>query len=198
MQSRSDSVPSYEDDNFLLERIVNGDQTGLRKLYDRYQTVVFGLAFHVLGNREDAEEVTLDVFTKVWEKADVYTAHKANVRTWLTAITRNRAIDLLRRRNIRFTAQSPTWADACLDCMPAPDDQEASLDLAILRKKVADALVQLPSNQREVLALAYFRGLSHSQIAKELAAPLGTVKTRIRSAMRKLRNLIVNDKKKAF
>ena len=174
---------------------MKGDPSGLSDLYDRYKTLIFSIAFHVLGNREDAEEVTLDVFAKVWEKATAYTARKATVKTWLTTIARNRSIDLLRRRNTRFTGQNPTWTEACLDCMPALDDPEASLELAAMHREVNDALARLPTNQRDALALAYFKGLSHRQIADTLQEPLGTVKTRIRSAMQTLRKILLTEKK---
>ena len=185
-------MPEHRNDIFLLEKISQGDQSGLSDLYDRYKTLVFSIAFHFLGNREDAEEVTLDVFSKVWEKAATYNTRKATVRTWLTKIARNRAIDLLRRRNARFTIQNPTWADACLDCLPASEDPESNLEMAVIHKEMTDALAQLPQNQRDTLALAYFKGLSHSQIAEALAQPLGTVKTRIRSALQTLRKIMAD------
>lgn len=188
-------MPVFKDDSSILSRVAQGESSGLNDLYDRYKTLVFSIALHVLGNREDAEEVTLDVFSKVWENAGDYIAKKATVKTWITAITRNRAIDLLRRRNVRFNAQNPAWADACLDCMPASDDPAGSLEMAVAKKQVTDALAQLPANQREALSLAYFRGFSHSQIAEELAEPLGTVKTRIRSALQTLRKTMLNHKK---
>lgn len=188
-------MPVFKDDSSILARVAQGESSGLNDLYDRYKTLVFSIALHVLRNREDAEEVTLDVFSKVWENAGDYTAKKATVKTWITAITRNRAIDLLRRRSIRFSAQNSGWTDACLDCMPASDDPSRSLEMAVAKKHVTDALAQLPVNQREALSLAYFRGFSHSQIAEELAEPLGTVKTRIRSALQTLRKTMLNDKK---
>ena len=186
---------AYKKDSALLADIARGESDGLTSLYDRYKTLVFSIALHVLGNREDAEEATLDVFGKVWEKAGDYSERKASVKTWLAAIARNRAIDVMRRRNTRFTAQSPTWADACLDCMPASEDQHASLEMAAMHKEMVDALSRLPANQRDALALAYFRGLSHSQIADELGEPLGMVKTRIRSALQTLRNSLLDPKK---
>lgn len=187
-------MPAPKEDTFLIESIAGDDPNGLSDFYDRYKTLVFSIAFHVLGNREDAEEVTLDVFATVWERADAYNARKATVKTWLTTIARNRAIDLLRRRSTRFSQESPAWADACLDCMPGSDDPQASLEQAGMHKEMTDALARLPENQREALALAYFKGLSHRQIAEALAEPLGTVKTRIRSALQTLRKIMVNDK----
>lgn len=188
-------MTAFKDDRSLLESIARGDSTGLGELYDRYKTLVFSIAFHILGSREDAEEATLDVFSKVWERAADYNARKATVKTWLTRIARNRAIDLLRRRNARFTGQNPAWADACLECMPGSDDPAGHLEKAELHQEVTRALARLPENQREALSLAYFRGFTHSQIAEALAEPLGTVKTRIRSALQTLRNSMLRDKK---
>lgn len=188
-------LPTDNHDIVLLERIAHGDADGLSELYDRYKTLIYSIAYHVLGNAEDAEEVTLDVFGKIWEKANAYTAQKASVKVWMTSIARNRSIDMLRRRKTRFTSQSPKWADACLDCMSAGDDTQATLETAMMHQTMADALDRLPANQREALALAYFRGLSHSQIAETLSEPLGTIKTRIRSALQTLRKIILNEKK---
>lgn len=187
-------MPTEKDDSLLLDCIVRGDPSGLSDLYDRYKKLVFSIAFHILRNTEDAEEVTLDVFSQVWEKAESYTAKKASVRVWLASIARYRSIDLLRRRNTRFTAESPKWADACIDCMSAPDDPETDLEMATAHKTVADAMAQLPQNQRDALSLAYFRGLSHAQIAETLAEPLGTVKTRIRSALQTLRKIMQEER----
>ena len=187
-------MPTRKNDNFLLERIVKRDPAGLNDLYDRYKTLVFSIAFNVLGNTEDAEEVTIDVFSKIWEKAESYTSRKATVKVWVASITRNRSIDVLRRRNTRLTSQSPKWADACIDCIPALENPEIDLEMATAHKAVTDALAQLPERQRDALSLAYFRGFSHSQIAEALAEPLGTVKTRIRSALQTLRKIMMEDK----
>ena len=188
-------MSTANNDNFLIKRIAKGDQTGLGDLYDRYKALVFSIAFNVLGNMEDAEEVTLDVFSKIWEKAESYTNKRGTVRVWIAIIARHRSIDVLRRRNIRLTSQSPKWADACLDCLPASGDNPGdNLDMAIARKTISDALAQLPTRQKDALSLAYFRGFSHSQIAELLSEPLGTVKTRIRSAMKTLRKITMDEK----
>lgn len=182
-------------DKYLLERIAKRDPAGLSVLYDRYKTLVFSVACNVLGNMEDAEEVTIDVFSKVWEKAESYTPQKASVKVWVARIARNRSIDVLRRRNVRLTSQSPTWADSCLDCLPANGNPEDDLEMAMAHRAITNALAQLPPNQRNALSLAYFRGYSHSQISEILGEPLGTVKTRIRSALQKLRKIMGDDSK---
>lgn len=182
-----------KNDKYLLERIAKGDPAGISDLYDRYKTLVFSVAYNVLGNMEDAEEVTLDVFSKVWEKVESYSSPKATVKVWIASIARNRSIDVLRRRNVRLTSLSPKWADACLECLPAHENQEEDLEMAMAHRAITNALAQLPSNQRDALSLAYFRGYSHSQIAEMLDEPLGTVKTRIRSAVQKLRKIMSDD-----
>jgi RNA polymerase sigma-70 factor (ECF subfamily) len=182
-------------DIYLLERIAEGDPTGISDLYDRYKTLVFSLAYNVLGNMEDAEEVTIDVFSTIWDKAETYSSQRATVKVWLARIARNRSIDVLRRRNTRLTSQGPKWADACLECLPSHENPEEDLHMAMSRKAIADALEQLPGKQKEALLLAYFKGYSHGQIAQLLDEPLGTIKTRIRSALQKLRIIITDDKK---
>ena len=161
-------MPANKNDKYLLERIAKGDPAGISDLYDRYKTLVFSVAYNVLGNMEDAEEVTIDVFSKIWEKAESYTSPKATVKVWVARIARNRSIDMLRRRNVRLTSQSPKWADACLECLPANENPEEDLEIAMAHRAITDALAQLPANQRDALSLAYFRGYSHSQIAEIL------------------------------
>lgn len=188
-------MPKQINDKVILERIVRGDSTGLSDLYDRYKTLIFSIAFNILGNNEDAEDVTIDVFSKIWEKAESYASRRATVKVWIASIARNRSIDALRRRNARLTLHSPKWADACLDCLPALENPEEDLEMAMVRKTITEALAQLPENQRDALSLSYFKGYSHNQIAEALSEPLGTVKTRIRSAMQTLHKLLTVDKK---
>lgn len=190
------TLATDNDDTVLIGRIARGESKGLSDLYDRYRTLVYSIAYHVLGNSQDAEEATLDVFGKIWEKAGQYEARKAKVRAWLASIARNRSIDMLRQRHTRFSVQSPQWSDACLECMPADDDSQTALETAVMQKTMADAMQRLPANQREALWLAYFKGMSHSQIAEALAQPLGTIKTRIRSALQTLKQIVLNEKEK--
>jgi len=188
-------LQANKSDKYLLERIAEGDPTGISDLYDRYKTLVFSLAYNVLGNMEDAEEVTIDVFSKIWDKAETYSSQMATVKVWLARIARNRSIDVLRKRKTRLTSQSPKWADACLECLPSHENPEEDLHLAVFHKAITDALAQLPAKQKDALSLAYFKGYSHSQIAELLDEPLGTVKTRIRSALQKLRVIMADGKK---
>jgi RNA polymerase sigma-70 factor (ECF subfamily) len=178
------------EDPALIDLIIQRDETALGELYDRYHRLVFSIALHVTGRPEDAEEITLDVFTNVWERASTYQLERAKVTTWLTRIARNRAIDVLRREGVRPMKDSISWAQVS----PAPADDsdrpESAAQLAIQKERVREAIASLPVDQQEALALAYFKGYSHSEIAHELDIPLGTAKGRIRSGMQKLRALL--------
>ena len=182
------------DDAALLQLISRADTDAVSELYDRYHRLVFSLARNSVGDQATAEEITLDVFTQVWQKAGSYRADRAKVSTWLTSITRYRAIDELRRRGSRAEQQSVAWDDLPLSAEPAVDGPDIAAELAMQRQRVRAAVAQLPDAQKEALGLAYFRGLSHTEIAEALDQPLGTVKTRIRLAMRKLRTLLVDER----
>lgn len=178
------------DDASLIRLITSHRSEALGALYDRYGRLVFSVAFNSVGDHSTAEEITQDVFTRVWEKAGTYEASLGKVTTWLIGITRNRAIDELRRGNIRPEKYSVSWADVSPGLVPKGQGPEEETDLSIRKKSVRQAIASLPKDQQEVLALAYFRGLSHSEIANVLREPLGTVKTRIRLAMQKLRQVL--------
>ena len=182
---------SKQDDVILVRLIAEGETAALGELYDRYNRLVFSIALAVVGDEATASEITLDVFTRVWQRAGSYRPEQAKVTTWLTAITRHHAIDVLRRQNVRPEAHSLSWDG--LPPQAATSDLEENVELALQRQRIRAAVVQLPAEQQEVLALAYFKGYSHQQIAGLLKQPLGTVKTRIRSAMQKLRQLLAEE-----
>ena len=175
------------DDATLIRLIVRADADALSELYDRYSRLVFGLALSTVGDHGAAEEITLDVFTRVWEKASTYRGEHGRVTTWLTSIARHRSIDILRRRGARAEAQSIEWTELMPEAEPSVNGPEEAVELRMQRQRLRAALAQLPPEQRQVLTLAYFRGYTHSEIAEALGQPLGTVKTRIRLAMQKLR-----------
>ncbi len=176
------------DDKTLIRLIAHAHEDALGALYDRYSRLVFSLALNLLGDQATAEEITLDVFTRVWEKADTYRSEQARVNTWLTSITRHRSIDVLRRRGSRPEQHSVGWAELSPDAMPHVEGPEQAAELALQQERVRAAITELPPDQKQVLALAYFKGYTHRQIAQVLDQPLGTVKTRIRLAMQKLRD----------
>jgi RNA polymerase sigma-70 factor (ECF subfamily) len=184
------------DDQALMRMIAQARAEALSELYDRYSRLVYSLALHTLGDAAVAEEVTQDVFFRVWEKAGTYRAEQAKVGTWLTSITRNRAIDMLRRREVRPEGHSLGWEELAetnepRSQNPNPEDLAAQVLQGL---QVRAAVDQLPADQQKALSLAFFGGYSHSEIAEQLGEPLGTVKTRIRMAMQKLRNILEEER----
>jgi RNA polymerase sigma-70 factor (ECF subfamily) len=181
------------DDPALINLIIEKNEASLGELYDRYHRLVYSIALNVVGRPEDAEEITLDVFARVWEKADTYRSERAKVTTWLTRMARNRSIDVLRREEIRPMKHSVSWAAVSPEPAAESVKPETAAHLAIQKERVREAIATLPDSQQEVLALAYFKGYSHSEIARELDLPLGTAKARLRSGMQKLRALLQDE-----
>jgi RNA polymerase sigma-70 factor, ECF subfamily len=173
-------------DQALLDRILHKDTGALSELYDKYARLVFSLASSVLGDTVLAEEVVQDVFMTIWTKAASFSSDKGSFATWISRVTRNRAIDELRRSNARLDGRSLVWDEVFLE-----RTGELSLEPALISRqqtdRLVDALKQLPVDQRRVLELAYFQGLSQQHIAEVLNEPLGTVKTRLRLGLQKLR-----------
>lgn len=168
----------------LLQRIASGDQAAVAELYDETNSLVFGLAFRILGERAAAEDVVVEVYAQVWKQAQTYDAQRGTPLSWLLTVTRSRAIDALRaRRRVQSAELLETPVDARAD---TPDPEEAS-GLVERRRAVSQALESLSAEQRQVLELAYFSDLSHTEIAEKLGQPLGTVKTRIRTGLLRLR-----------
>jgi RNA polymerase sigma-70 factor (ECF subfamily) len=177
----------------LIRLIIQARAEALSELYDRYGRLVFGLALNSVGDHVTAEEITQDVFLRVWQRARQYRGDRGKVSTWLTSITRYRAIDHLRRRGSRPEGHSVAWAAVSPGAEPTVDGPDRSTFLAIERERVRAAIAELPEEQQQVLALAYFHGLSQSEIAQASNLPLGTVKTRTRLAMQKLRLALGGD-----
>lgn len=177
-------MPDERDDVELVQLVAADDTDALRVLYERYGSIVFGMAQRLLGDRQLAEECTQDVFVALWRSAAKYEPGRAQVSTWLIGIAKYRAIDLVRRRAARpADPYAEIWQG---DESPDSAELVAAGDQA---QRVAAAVAQLPPPQREALTLAYFDGLSHSEIAERLAVPLGTIKGRIRAALDRLREL---------
>jgi RNA polymerase sigma-70 factor (ECF subfamily) len=179
------------DDKTLIALITRAQSDALDELYCRYNRLVFSLALNMVSDQATAEEITLDVFTRVWQKANTYRPEQAKVSTWLVSLTRHRAIDWLRRQKVRLDHRSLSWAEVNPESVPHTDSgPEQAVEMTLRQERVRTAVAQLPSEQQEALALAYFKGLTHRQIAETLDQPLGTVKTRIRLAMQKLRQTL--------
>jgi RNA polymerase sigma-70 factor (ECF subfamily) len=169
----------------LIGRVAAGDQEALGRLYDMTNRRVFGLVLRILGDPTAAEEVVLDVYLQVHRQADRYDPARGAAFAWLFTIARSRAIDAMRRSRLALRRTAP------LESLREREGDEAAPDeaaaLAETRGAVLAALATLPPEQRAVVELAYYGGLSHSEIAEALAVPLGTVKTRTRLALTRLR-----------
>jgi RNA polymerase sigma-70 factor, ECF subfamily len=157
----------------------------LASLYDETSRFLYGLALRIAGNPADAEEVILDVYQHVWNHGAAYEEARGSVWTWLAVITRNRAIDRLRQSNTRRAREVPIEIDH--DRAGTAAVPETLSILREERKLVRDAMESLKQEQRVAIELAFFQGLSHTEVAEKLGAPLGTIKTRIRVGLRRLK-----------
>jgi RNA polymerase sigma-70 factor, ECF subfamily len=175
----------HASDAELLERVRQRDETALAELYDRHAGLVLSVALRIVGDRELAEEVLQDTFLRCWQHAGSFQSLHGSVVGWLMGITRNRAIDLLRSRQhkARQREQGTLPEADVLGTQGAPDEAEAVL----VRQAVAGALADLSLSQRQVIELAYFGGMTQTEIARATGEPLGTVKSRTRIAMEHLR-----------
>ena len=188
--------PDYSsvDDAALMRLIALSQEQALAQLYDRYNRLVFSLALAIVQDRATAEEITLDVFMRIWQKAALYNPEQARVSTWLTHITRNHAIDVLRRRAVRPEHHSVELNEEVPRSeTPGPTPADTAEEM-LQRERIRLALSLLPADQRQVLFLAYFEGYTQSQIAETLRQPLGTVKTRMRLALQKLRDYLQGER----
>jgi RNA polymerase sigma-70 factor, ECF subfamily len=178
------------DEIALVARIAQQDQTALATLYHRYASVLYGVAFKILGTVEETEEVVLDVFQQVWWTAGRYDPKKARVDTWLFMQIRSRSLDKLRSKQ-RISRLQQVSLDAIDMEAQAPASNPVE-DVIILERRtlVIAAIEQLPPEQQQVISLAYFQGLTHTEIAAETGVALGTIKTRIRLGLSKLRGIL--------
>lgn len=174
----------------LLERIARGDSQGIAALYDASSRLVYSLALRILGDSGDAEEVTMDVYLQVWRSATHFNRERGNAAAWLLTIARSRAIDRLRQRTSRTKNEAPLTPEAWVEAPdPGPEESASSSQR---RVRILTVMRSLPDEQREALELAYFSGLTHSEMAERLGQPLGTVKTRVRLAMMRMRSLLAD------
>jgi RNA polymerase sigma-70 factor (ECF subfamily) len=188
MPEKLNKLTDTPSETVLMTLIAQGDEQAFGELYDRYKGLVYSLALNMTGDKSTAEEILLDVFTQVWKHAVAFEPRRAAVKTWVTSIARHRAIDALRRGRVRQDRQLPSWAEDHAAALYNPADTEARFERHDLLGRVRAAIALLPVEQKEALALAYFKGYSHKRIAATLNRPLGTVKTHIRKAMQQLRD----------
>jgi RNA polymerase sigma-70 factor (ECF subfamily) len=188
MDASSQHAASHIDPK-LLARVVKGDHQAFSQLYDQSSTLLYTMALRILGNRDEAAELLQDVYLEVWRKVSRYDVGRGTPVAWLVTLTRSRAIDRLRSRASRGQQKSTdsldsTSAAQVQDRGPSPFDAQADQEIRTL---VGGAIASLPQAQQQALELAYYEGLSHAEIAARLNQPLGTVKTRIKLGMSKLR-----------
>lgn len=172
----------------LLEQVKTGDTAALARLYDNYSAIVYSFAARILGDSSSAESVVQDVFLTVWRKAEQFKPERGTLCTWLLTLTRNKAIDALRSSGGRASRQVSISTDPAAYDIPAGMDDP--LSTAILREKrelVRRALTSIPDDQRIPIFLNFYNGLSHQEISERLGLPLGTIKTRIRLGLERLR-----------
>lgn len=175
----------------LVAAIVRQDRVAFAAFYDATTSHVFGLALRITRSIEIAEEVVSDVFLQVWRQADRFDPVRGNALAWLTILSRSRALDSMRR-----DCKSPTYGALSACDIPELEFAECSQDLLVATEEhsaVHAALAKLDADQRQLLALAYFRGMSHSELAEVTGMPLGTVKTRLRRALIELKALVCSE-----
>ncbi|MDA1227119.1 MAG: hypothetical protein BZY79_03405 [SAR202 cluster bacterium Casp-Chloro-G4] len=179
------------DDAQLISLIMEQSRPALETLYQRYSNTVYSLAMHMLRDAGKAEEVTQDAFFNVWRRAGSYSTSRGSVTAWLFSIAHNRTIDELRKRR-----RDQTHVRHGVDLSNKAEEDNSGGDpmryatLQFDKSQLKDALFTLRPEQREIVILAYFGGLTHSEISQQLGQPLGTVKTRMRLALKKLRSVL--------
>jgi len=183
MRVSGTQMSNQKDEAALIARIRAGDENAMAYVYDRYSGIVYAVALRVLGSTSSAEDVVQEVFLQLWRNPQAFDADRGKLAPWLAVIARNRSIDVLRKR--------PMEED--IDELPVSTgvnlEDEAAERMAIA--KIRGVLAQLPQDQRRLLEMAFFEGMTHSEIAGKTGEPLGTVKTRIRSGLQALRKAFV-------
>jgi len=172
-------ISKAAEDATLLVKVEQGDQLAMASLFDRYSGIVYSVALRVLRDAGQAEDVMQDIFIQIWKKPGAFVSGRGSLGAWLAVVARNRAIDSLRRRRPTDSVEDVVLASAT--------DLGAEAERNALMEKVRVYMSQLPVEQRKSVELAYFEGMSHSEIAERTGDPLGTVKTRIRLALITLR-----------
>jgi RNA polymerase sigma-70 factor (ECF subfamily) len=180
--SNSDTASGSSDDSTLLARIGQGDETGMEAIFKRYSGPVYSVALRVLHDSGQAEDVMQEIFLQLWRSPEAFVHGRGSLGAWLVVVARNRAIDVLRRRKPTDSVDEVVLASPC--------DISAEAERNGMMEKVRVILADLPEEQRKSLELAYFEGLSHSEIASRTGDPLGTVKTRIRLGLMSLRKAL--------
>lgn len=183
MRVSGTQAPNNPDEAALVERIRSGEETAMAEMYDRYSGIVYGVALRVLGDTSAAEDVLQEVFLQLWRNPQAFDANRGKLPAWLAVIARNRAIDHLRKRPMEEDIEDlPISTGLNLE-------DEAAQSLAV--QKIRGALSQLPPDQRRAMELAFFEGMTHTEIAARTGEPLGTIKTRIRAGLLAVRKAVL-------
>ena len=180
--------PQPVPDSALIERMMAGDEAALSTLYDRYSAMLFGMLMRILRDQQAAEEVLQDMFLQLWRNAAQFDAKRGSLPAWLMVIGRNRAISRLRGRRDREVLEEEEGDYA--NTFASGQNIEDEAVRAELARNISAALEQLPAEQKQAVELAYFEGMTQSEIANQTGIPLGTVKTRVRTAMQTLRQIL--------
>jgi RNA polymerase sigma-70 factor (ECF subfamily) len=175
------------DDGAVLRAMQGGDQAAVAALYDRYGGAAYGLAYRITNDATLAEDVVQEAYVSVWKQCGRFDPGRGQVRSWLLTIVHHRAVDAVRRRANRPERALPEGAEEFLEATGRPEDlAEMSMDAAAVREAVA----QVPEDQRRTIVMAYFEGLTHVEIAERMQVPLGTVKSRLRIGLEKMRETL--------
>lgn len=181
------------DERALIKRVKAGDTKALEELYDLYKALLFGMIISIVKKREEAEDVLQEVFMKIWEKAHTFDEERGNVYSWIVTLTRNKSIDRIRSKGYKTQQKASTSVNQPEFTLES--DKFDPLETTIFSDRselVKKALEQIPEEQSEVIKVAYYGGMTQSEIAEHLGIPLGTVKTRTRQGMIKLKNILVD------
>jgi len=174
-------------DSALVERMMAGDEGALAALYDRYSGMLFAMLVRTLRDPQAAEEILQDLFLQLWRGAARFDAHRGSLPAWLMVIGRNRALSRLRTREHREIPEDIEAFPA--NAVPSSVNLEDDAERSLLMEKLRTAMAALPTEQREAVELAYFEGMTQTEIAARTGSPLGTVKSRVRSAMQSLKQV---------
>ena len=181
------------DDHQLIRRVSQVDKDALEALYIRYQTPVYSLAMYMLKQPALAEEATQDIFLNIWLKASSFNSERGQPKSWIMSVAHHKIVDVIRSRRRTIVSTDPADYETLAQLPAGGASTEAQVEQTLDRERIMRALETIPESQREVIMLAYFEGYSQSGMAEKLDQPLGTIKTRVRLAMQKLRTALEND-----
>jgi RNA polymerase sigma factor (sigma-70 family) len=193
MQSSESDDPNELSDEVLLTAIAGGDMWAMESLYQRYSRMLYSLAYRIVADHQIAEDLLQDAFVSVWKRSTTFSPQSGAARNWLISIVHHRAIDHLRRVRRRSVIQETPLTDLDLDERIAIPDVWDEAWRSLQSSQVRSALMQIPTEQRMVIELAYFQGWTHTEIAEGTQIPLGTVKARMRLGLQHLKRILLEE-----